>query len=264
LIDLSIIIPCYNEEKNVPKIQQELWPVLVELYQTRSVEVVFVDDGSADQTWQALREAIEPGCEPQVSVKFLRHEINRGLGAAIRTGFAAAGGRIIVTTDSDGTYHFSEIPTLLSYLKPGIDAVTASPYHPHGSVINVPVHRLILSRGSSMIYRFMVDRGVYTYTALFRAYRRSMVEQVPFDSNGHLACTEILVNGMFLGFRVVEYPTVLHARAYSTSKIRLTRTILAHLVFQARVLRRRLSIHKKLITSLFLGGFSKGFREITY
>lgn len=262
-MDLSIIFPCYNEAENVPKLQQEFWPVVVDLSQTRSVEVIFVDDGSADQTWQALVDTFGSGYQKQVLVKFERHEVNRGVGAAIRTGFAAAKGRVIVTTDSDGTYHFSEIPSLLSYLKPGYDVVTASPYHPDGGVMNVPAYRLILSRGSSMIYRLLVDRNLHTYTALFRAYRRSVVEQVHFESDGYLAGTELLVNGLFMGFQVTEYPSVLHARVFSASKAKLTRTILAHLGFQAQVLRYRLKVHKK-ITYLFGGGFSTGFREIIY
>lgn len=245
-MDLSIIIPCYNESENIPKLRLELWPVLHELSQTRSIEVIFVDDGSADRTWQALEDTFGSGSGPQVSVRFERHEVNRGLGAAIRTGFAAACGKVIVTTDSDGTYRFSEIPALVSYLKPGIDVVTASPYHPAGKVMNVPAYRLILSRGCSTIYRLLVDRGVFTYTALFRAYRRSVVERVPFESDGHLAATELLVNGLFLGLRVVEYPTVLHARVFGTSKAKLARTVLAHLAFQARVLRHRLRIRRGL------------------
>ena len=50
----------------------------------------------------------------------------------MRTGFEAAVGQVIVTTDSDGTYKFAEMPALLACLKPGVDIVTASPYHPEG------------------------------------------------------------------------------------------------------------------------------------
>ena len=55
---LSIIIPCYNEVENVPKIREEFFPVAVQLAQSQSVEVVFVDDGSTDGTWQALTETL--------------------------------------------------------------------------------------------------------------------------------------------------------------------------------------------------------------
>jgi dolichol-phosphate mannosyltransferase len=241
-MDLSIIIPCYNEVDNVPKIRTEFFPVAAELAKTHSLEVIFVDDGSTDGTWQALMDTFGNGNEPQIPIEFERHEVNRGLGAAIRTGLAAARGEMLVTTDSDGTYEFAEIPALLSHLTPDVDVVTASPYHPAGGVEGVPACRLILSQGSSTIYRLLVDWRVHTYTCLFRAYRRTMVEHVSFESNGFLAGTELLVKGMLMGYRVAEYPAVLHSRVFGTSKAKLVRTILAHLSFQARVLLHRLHL----------------------
>jgi dolichol-phosphate mannosyltransferase len=241
-MDLSIIIPCYNEVENVPKIQREFFPIATKLAKSHSLEVIFVDDGSTDETWQTLADTLGNDNEPGVSVRFERHEVNRGLGAALRTGFTAARGEVIVTTDSDGTYKFSEIPALLSHLTPDVDIVTASPYHPAGSVAGVPAYRLILSRGSSAIYRLLVDWRVRTYTCLFRAYRRKVIEHVPFESDGFLAGTELLVKGMLMGYRVAEYPSVLHSRVFGASKTKLMRTILAHLRFQARVLLHRLHL----------------------
>jgi dolichol-phosphate mannosyltransferase len=239
-MDLSIVIPCYNEAVNVPKIQAEFLPVATELAKTRSLEVVFVDDGSTDGTWQALVDTF--GNDPHVAVKFEKHQVNRGLGAAIRTGFAAACGEVIVTTDSDGTYSFSKVPELLSSLTPDIDIVTASPYHPAGGVEGVPAYRLVLSRGSSAIYRLLVSWRVHTYTCLFRAYRRQVVEHITFESDGFLAGTELLVKAMLTGYRVAEYPAVLYRRVFGTSKAKLMRTILAHLRFQGRILLHRLKV----------------------
>lgn len=242
-MDLSIVVPCYNEAENIPKIQAEFFPVVAELAKTYSLEVIFVDDGSTDETWQALTDTFGGySNELQLSVRFERHEVNRGLGAALRTGLAAARGEVVVTTDSDGTYKFSEIPALLSYLTPDVDIVTASPYHPAGSVAGVPAYRLVLSRGSSTIYRLLIDWRVHTYTCLFRAYRRKVIERVSFESDGFLAGTELLVKGMLMGYRVAEYPTVLHSRVFGASKAKLVRTILAHLSFQARVLLYRLRL----------------------
>jgi dolichol-phosphate mannosyltransferase len=252
-MDLSIIIPCYNEVENIPKIQREFFPMARELAKTHSLEVIFVDDGSSDETWQTLIDNFGASSEPEITVRFERHEVNRGLGAALRTGFVAARGEIIVTTDSDGTYHFSEIPSLLSYLTPGIDMVTASPYHPQGDVVGVPAHRLILSRGSSTIYRLLVDWQLHTYTCLFRAYRRKVIEDVSFESDGYLAGTELMVKGMLMGYRVAEYPAVLHTRVLGVSKAKLVRTILAHLIFQVRVLLHRL----RLVSA---GGWRKAMR----
>src|SRR5262249_44074581 len=152
--------------------------------------------GSTDKTWELMNELAAGKLLSSRQVRLQRHEINRGLGAALRTGFAAARGRIIITTDSDATYRFSEIPALLTRLSPDIDIVTASPYHPEGSVEGVPGYRLLLSRGSSLAYRLLVGGHLHTYTALFRAYRSEVVRTVTFDSDGFLAVAELLVNAM--------------------------------------------------------------------
>jgi dolichol-phosphate mannosyltransferase len=235
-VDLSIVIPCYNEADNVPKIKNELFPVLEKLAETKSVEVIFIDDGSADGTFDALHAAFGRNQYPNVSVDILQHSPNKGLGAAIRTGLAAAQGDIIVTTDSDGTYRFTEIPALISYLTPDVDIVTASPYHPDGDVVGVPAYRLILSRGSSLIYRILADWNIHTYTALFRAYRRTVTLDVPFESNGFLGGTELMVNALRMGYKVAEYPTALHSRVHGESKAKLVRTIKAHINFQVHTL----------------------------
>ena len=240
-MDLSVVVPCFDEEDNVAALVEDFAPVMERLTRQRSVEVIFVDDGSRDDTWPALHAAFGTEDRP-FAVRFERHAVNRGLGAAIRTGLAASRGDVVVTTDCDGTYRFSEIPRLLDHLQPGIDLVTASPYHARGGVAGVPPYRLALSRGSSLVYRLLVDRRLRTYTALLRAYRREVVEQVAFDADGFLAGTELLVKALLMGFRVAEYPTVLHARALGVSKAKIARTIRAHLAFQGRILLHRLGV----------------------
>lgn len=233
---LSIVIPCYNEVDNIPKVRSELIPVAADLARTRPVELVFVDDGCTDGTLDALKALFTEACPQHVTVKYAVHPRNLGLGQALRTGFAHASGDVIVTTDSDGTYQFSSIPHLLARLDEQVDIVTASPYHPQGGVAGVPAYRLVLSQGSSLIYRILVNRHVHTYTSLFRAYRRKVIEDVSFTANGFLGGTELLVKSMLKGYRVAEYPTVLYARVHGVSKAKIMRTILAHLRFQSSIL----------------------------
>jgi dolichol-phosphate mannosyltransferase len=241
-VDLTIIIPCYNEIDNVPKLKREFFPIVTTLASTRSVEVIFVDDGSTDGTLTSLKTAFIENYAPNVLVKFEAHVKNRGLGEAIRTGFTASRGEIVVTTDSDGTYRFEEIISMLAYLQPDVDLVTASPYHPEGGVKNVPGYRLVLSKGSSFLYRLLVSWHIHTYTALFRVYRRKIIDTVPFQSTGFLAGTEILVNSLLMNYQVAEYPTVLHSRVAGVSKAKIMRTIRAHLTFQWHLLRYRLHL----------------------
>ena len=241
-VDLSIVIPCHNEEDGLADLERQLGPVLEELRATRRVELVLVDDGSSDATWERMQQlagGLVLGTGP---ILLRRHQQNQGLGAALRTGFLAATGQIVVTTDSDATYRFSEIPLLLERLQSGIDVVTASPYHPQGGVDGVPAYRLVLSRGSSLIYRLLVGGQLHTYTALFRAYRRDVIRTVTFKADGFLAVAEVLVNAILAGYRVAEYPTVLHSRVAGASKAKLARTIAAHVRFQLAVLRQRLTV----------------------
>lgn len=244
-MNLSIVIPCYNEADGVPKLRDEFFPVVAQLAKTRTVEVIFVDDGSKDDTWVALNEAFgsrEKVAQWGAAVRFERHPVNRGLGAAIRTGLAASRGDLIVTADSDGTYRFETIPALIETLTPDLDIVTGSPYHPKGHVDNVPEYRLVLSKGSSMLYRILVDPRLHTYTALFRVYRRRVIENVTFESDGFLAGTELLVKAILMGYCAGEFPTTLHARVFGVSKAKIARTVKAHLRFQGRVLLHKLRI----------------------
>jgi len=248
---LSVIIPCYNEADNVAKLHDELLPVIRSLLVKGHIssteafdtaEMLFVDDGSRDGTSDKLKEAFEGEANPRLGFQFLKHATNAGLGAAIRTGFAHATGDVLLTVDSDGTYKFSGIPALLNRLTPEIDIVTASPYHPQGGVVGVPGYRLFFSKGSSLLYRLLVDRNVHTYTCLFRAYRANVVRQISFASNDFLGGTELLVKAMLAGFRTAEFPDVLHKRMFGISKARIAQTVQSHLKFMGWVLIQRLRL----------------------
>ncbi len=248
---LSVIVPCYNEADNIQKLHDELLPVIEEMVihgwhddskEIHSAEMIFVDDGSRDETFSRLKQTFSGQNKSAVAFKFLKHETNLGLGAAIRTGFSKADGDIVITVDSDGTYKFSEIPSFLTFLTPGVDIVTASPYHPSGGVVGVPANRLFLSRGSSLLYRILVDRHVYTYTCLFRAYRSDVIKNISFSSNGFLAGTEVLVKAILKGYHVAEFPAVLHRRMYGVSKAKIAETIFSHLRFQGSIFLYRLQL----------------------
>lgn len=254
-MNLSIVVPCCNEVDNVPKLAAELMPVAAALARQHGVEVIFVDDGSTDGTLPALREAFGGERAPAgVTVRFEQHVTNRGLGAAMRTGFAAARGDIVISTDADGTYRFDTIPAMLTYFRPEIAIVTASPYHPQGRVENVSAHRLVLSQGASFLYRLLVRWDIHTWTCLFRAYRREVLQTISFEADGYLAGTELMVKAMLAGYRVAEFPATLFSRVAGASKAKLLRTIFAHLGFQWQILLYHLRVSQFLATPEFYGG----------
>jgi dolichol-phosphate mannosyltransferase len=230
---LSLVIPAYNESEGVHQTSDALRSMLAQLGKTYDVEVVFVNDGSKDATAALLKEEFKD--DPRIQV--VSHEVNRGLGAAIRTGFQTANGDIIVTTDFDGTYPLDTIPQMLARMAADdCDICSASPYHPNGHVEGVPGYRLIFSFGASLLYRILVSWRIHTWTALYRAYRRRVVDTITFESNDFLAGTEILVKAIQAGFRVTEFPTTLHVRTFGQSSIKIARVTRSHLKFQWRLL----------------------------
>lgn len=232
-IRYTLLIPCYNEAEGIPQLREALQPVIEQLMADGGVEVIFVDDGSTDGTGALLQVVFADS----PFVRILAHPRNLGLGAALRTGFHAARGEIVITTDSDGTYPFAEIPRLLQYLREDVDLVTASPYHPGGGIEGVPPWRQVFSFGASFLYRLILRSPVRTYTALFRAYRRQVVEAISVESNGYVAVAEIMARAIRAGFRVAEYPTTLRVRRFGRSKMKILRTILDHLRLMARLIR---------------------------
>jgi dolichol-phosphate mannosyltransferase len=193
-------MPACNEEDAVRLLPERLYPALAELATQHQVELVLVDDGSRDATWNELtrlRDAPAP-----CSITLLRHEVNRGLGAALRTGCLRATGQIVVTLDADGTYPFTIIEPLVAAVTSGADVATASPYHRDGGVAGVSATRRVFSRGASAIYRVLVDWRVATYTAMVRAYRADVLRAALSDNDGFLHVAMTLVEARRRGARI--------------------------------------------------------------
>lgn len=230
---LSIIVPCCNEEDAVRLLPERLFPALEWLKGRFDIEVILVDDGSTDGTWDHLRALAESN-SPGV-IRLERHPRNLGLGAALRTGQRAARGQILVTLDADGTYPFSIIEPLVEAIEAGADVVTASPYHRAGGVEGVSGLRLLFSRGASLCYRALVDRRIATYTAMARAYRAEVLGEAISDADGFLHVAMTLVEARRRGARVVEVPAVLRRRDVGVSKARIARITRAHLRYLWRI-----------------------------
>lgn len=232
---LSFVIPCYNERDGAPKLLAALEETRRALGPSYQWELIFVDDGSVDGT----SEILDAACRGSSEARVVHHPRNRGLGAALRTGFEHATGELVATTDSDCTYDPRELVQMLKLMQQGADVVVASPYHPDGGVKNVPAYRLLLSRNLSRLYRWVTGSHLYTYTSLFRVYRGEVLRAVRFQSEGFLSMAEILAEALLLGYRVVEHPMWLTVRQYGESKAAIFRLIRDHVGFLWRLLRKR-------------------------
>ena len=228
---VTVVVPCYNEELILPYLANTLASVSEKLARDYTLTFALVDDGSKDDTWAGLKRAFggKPGFE------LYRHEHNRGVAAAIMTGIARSRNEIVCSIDCDCTYDPHSLAEMIPLLRPGVDLVTASPYHPDGHVRNVPAWRLRLSRTASWLYRRVLRQKLYTYTSCFRVYRRSAVAEIELRKTNFLGVAELLGKLDLQGSQIVEFPATLEVRMLGRSKMRTFRMILGHLVLMTRL-----------------------------
>ena len=219
---VTVIVPCYNEEAGLPSLFDRLDAMHRQL---PDWGFLFVDDGSSDETFTVLLEATRD----RDWLGVLRHNENLGLGAALRTGFLNATAPIICTIDSDCTYPPERLPELVAKLNEGSEIVTASAWHPESSAAEGGKVRIYLSRMVSSIYKLLIGQDVYTFTCLFRAYRRETVRGIRFRANGFAAVAELMLRAMLSGSRVGEVPIPLGKRYHGESKLKIGDAIVAHL-----------------------------------
>ena len=223
---VSLVIPLYNEEQNVGYLKRTLIDFrdrLAEHYQTH---IILVDDGSSDNTWQELENNFGtfPDCQ------LIQQPKNMGVAAAILAGIEQAPTEIVCSLDCDCSYDPYELASMIPLLEDA-DLVTASPYHPDGSVLNVSSWRLFLSKTLSLMYSTVLKDRLHTFTSCCRVYRKNAIAGLQIRHDGFLGVAETLILMKLKGARVVEYPATLESRVLGESKMKIFRTILGHLVF---------------------------------
>jgi len=220
---VTLVIPLYNEEPNIPYMRGTLLDLRRRLERRYRIYFNLVDDGSSDATWTRLNERFADFPDCQV----LRHPKNAGVAAAILTGIRSAPTEVVASIDCDCSYDPNDLEAMIPMID-GADLVTASPYHPDGKVFNIPPWRLFLSRTLSRMYSALLGKSISTYTSCFRVYRKSAVEGLDVRHGGFLGVAEILIRLRLRGGRVVEYPNTLESRLFGESKMKIVRTIRSH------------------------------------
>jgi dolichol-phosphate mannosyltransferase len=245
-MDLSIIIPMFNEAENAEATLKQVEEAMVSFQGT--YEIVAVNDGSTDNTLEELKKV----SDNNEKVKVVSYSKNIGRGMALRKGFRASTGEIVVSIDADLSYDPHYVLDLVEVLRKeaDIDFVLASPYMPGGGVQNVPFLRLWISKLGNKILRLAMPNRIYTSTGIFRAYRRKVLDSIELESDGKEIHLEILSKAIALGYRVKEIPTILKGRQRGKSKFRFKKTATSHLVFSA--------FEKPMIIFGFLGLLTLG------
>jgi glycosyltransferase involved in cell wall biosynthesis len=226
--DLSIIVPVYNEEDNVPLLHAELKRALDEL--DRDYEIIYVDDGSRDASFERLQEAIAH--DPTATL--IRFRRNFGQTAAIAAGIEHSQGEILVLMDADLQNDPADIGKLVGVLETGYDVVSGWREERHDELIR----RKLPSWIANKLISAVTGVHLHDYGCTLKAYRREVLESVRLYGEMHRF---IPVYASCSGARLTEIPVHHRARRFGKSKYGLSRTV--------RVL-------LDLMTVKFLGSYS--------
>jgi glycosyltransferase involved in cell wall biosynthesis len=206
---LSVIIPCFNELGTIAQVVDAVKSAPIE-----DIEVIIVDDYSIDGT----RELLKSQVEIQVD-KIIYHSKNLGKGAALRTGFAAATGDIVIVQDADLEYDPQEFPVMIQPILDGkADVVFGSRFvgsHPHRVVY---YWHMIGNQFLTMLSNMMTNINLTDMETCYKAFRREIIQSIKIQENRFGFEPEITAKVAKKGCRIYEVGISYYGRTYKEGK----------------------------------------------
>ncbi len=210
--EISVFLPVYNEEPNLLPLHAQLDDALSKL--GRSAEIVFVDDGSTDDSLKVLRELAAK--DDRVRVVALKR--NYGQTAAMAAGIDAAQGQVLIPMDADLQNDPADIVRLLEKLDEGYDVVSGWRKNRQDKLITRKIPSMLANR----LISWIGGVPLHDYGCSLKAYRRESLQDVKLYGEMHRF---IPIYASWAGARVAEIPVEHHARTMGKSKYGLSRTI---------------------------------------
>lgn len=210
---LSLVIPVYNEQENLPLLFDAIHQTLGQL--PHSWEVIFVDDGSQDESLNILRQLVER--DPQ-HVRVIAFRRNFGQTAAIAAGIDHATGDIVILLDADLQNDPADIPLLLAKLEEGYDVVSGWRKNRQDNTLT----RTIPSRLANALISWVTGVHLHDYGCTLKAYRREVLSGFRLYGEMHRF---IPVYAHAVGARITEIVVRHHPRRFGKAKYGLERTI---------------------------------------
>jgi dolichyl-phosphate beta-glucosyltransferase len=226
--ELSIVIPCFNEEQRLPRTIE-----LIEQYLARvetSYELILVDDGSIDGT----REIMDAAAERNPSVRLEALPQNRGKGRALAEGVAAARGAEVLVTDADLSTPIEEIEKLRAELGKGAGVAIASRALKGSRVeISQPAYRVLMGKAFNLLVQAVLLPGIWDTQCGFKLFRADVAHEVfaGLTTDGFGYDPEVLYRAKKRGVRIAEVPVVWRNSAPTTvSPIKSSIDMFKHVV----------------------------------
>ncbi len=209
---ISVVIPVYNEEENIPQLYKELKEVLEKL--GNDYEIIFVDDGSTDKTPQILKDL----AQKDKRVKVVRFRRNYGQTAALYAGFQYAEGDVIITMDGDLQNDPRDIPKLLEKLKEGYDIVSGWRKNRKDNFWK----RTLPSKIANWLISKVTGVHLHDYGCTLKAYRKEVAKSYRLYGDMHRFLPAVAKS---FGVRVAEVVVNHRPRIHGKSKYGIGRTV---------------------------------------
>jgi len=212
---VSIVIPTYNERKNIRKLLEQIRAVMEK---TRmQYEIVVVDDNSPDGTGEVVKEIAK-----RTHARFISRKAKLGIGTAYKKGIESSRGQIVITMDADLSHDPMRIPIMLEEIEKGNDIVVGSRYIMGGGIERWSIYRRIVSRTASMFAKFLLGLKTNDLTTGYRAYTKNALRLIEFQeltSDGYSILMEAVFRAERAKLKITEIPITFYSRKGGSSKL---------------------------------------------
>ena len=206
---LSVVVPVYNEQETVAEV------LAMVLSQPPVKELIVVDDASRDQTWEFLQKV----AASDARVRLMRHEVNQGKGAALRTGFALATARFVLIQDADLEYDPAEYSILLGPLLAGrADVVFGSRFAGSGSHRVLYYWHAVGNKLLTTLSNMATNLNLSDIETCYKVFRREILQTITIEEDRFGFEPEITAKVSRLGVRVFEVAISYYGRTYADGK----------------------------------------------
>lgn len=206
---LSIVIPCYNEVSTIEKIVAAVQEAPVP-----QKEIIIVDDFSTDGTREILKEKLGSKVD-----KIIYHDVNQGKGAALRSGFQAATGEVVVVQDADLEYDPNEYPLLMEPIENGkADVVFGSRFTGGGPHRVVYFWHMIGNKFLTLLSNMFTNINLTDMETCYKMFRREVIQSITIRENRFGFEPEITAKVARGGYRIFEVGISYYGRTYAEGK----------------------------------------------
>jgi glycosyltransferase involved in cell wall biosynthesis len=206
---VTIVIPCYNESRTIRTLVDRVRAAPI-----ADREIIIVDDGSTDGTRDLLRTQVTPLVD-----RIIYHDVNRGKGAALRTGFAAASGEVVIPQDADLEYDPQEYPSLLKPIEDGrADVVFGSRFmggQPHRVLY---FWHMVANKGLTLLSNMATNLNLTDMETCYKVFRREVLQKIHIDEDRFGFEPEITAKVARLGVPIYEVGISYSGRTYAEGK----------------------------------------------